>query len=370
MDEAVDQVMGRSQDEKGADKAVGLRRAQQKERARLQSEISAEQKTIASLNEERAPIAADVRKVEAEVGPIKYIAALIYSNSTDQNILEKAVRFVIIMIVLVFDPLALALILAANKQFEWVRQGRGGWDHGDSKDSPVDGPLANQQLDEMQLFQTELDRKRAVARALDQHTDLPAGAQEFTQTVESKSNRPWFEKYPYLTRPFVHFTNLKPMPSGQNKDSVVDIEHDDNEGEDSPAVKAAKTIWKANNPDKTLKEERRKFLRGEIDQLPWMQLMTDHELGPSSATGFGTAFPANPVKGYVFVKVDIMPNRVYKYNGSDWISIDKNISDQYTYNVAYIDYLIEKIDQGQYDTELLTEREQEQIADRIKQFKV
>jgi len=46
MDEAVDQVMGRSQDEKGADKAVAIRRAQQKERVRLQSEIAAEQKTI------------------------------------------------------------------------------------------------------------------------------------------------------------------------------------------------------------------------------------------------------------------------------------------------------------------------------------
>lgn len=67
MDEAVDQVMGRSSDEKGADKAVAIRRGQQKERARLQSEITSEQKTITSLNEERAPIAAEVRKVWAEV---------------------------------------------------------------------------------------------------------------------------------------------------------------------------------------------------------------------------------------------------------------------------------------------------------------
>ena len=51
MDEAVDQVMGRSSDEKGADKAVAIRRSQQKERARLLTEISTEQKTIARLNE-------------------------------------------------------------------------------------------------------------------------------------------------------------------------------------------------------------------------------------------------------------------------------------------------------------------------------
>jgi len=114
MDEAVDQVMGRSQDEKGADKAVALRRGQAKERTRLLSEIAAEQKTIAKLSEERAPIAAEVRKVEAEVGPIKYIAALIYGDNPDNNLLERAVRWVIIIIVGVFDPLAVILLLSSN----------------------------------------------------------------------------------------------------------------------------------------------------------------------------------------------------------------------------------------------------------------
>ena len=129
MDEAVDQVMGRSSDEKGADKAVAVRRSQQKERVRLQSEIQAEQKTITALSEEAAPLRAEFRKVEAEVGPIKYIAALIYGDEASQNMLEAAVRWVIILIVIVFDPLALCLILAANKQLEWGRHGRGNWVH-------------------------------------------------------------------------------------------------------------------------------------------------------------------------------------------------------------------------------------------------
>ena len=129
MDEAVDQVMGRSSDEKGADKAVAVRRSQQKERVRLQSEIQAEQKTITALSEEAAPLRAEFRKVEAEVGPIKYIAALIYGDEASQNMLEAAVRWVIILIVIVFDPLALCLILAANKQLEWGRHGRGNWIH-------------------------------------------------------------------------------------------------------------------------------------------------------------------------------------------------------------------------------------------------
>ena len=114
LDEAVDQVMARSQDEKGADKAVALRRSQAKERSRLLQDIEAEQKRIAKLNEERAPIAAEVRKVEAEVGPIKYIAALIYGDNPDSNTLEKAVRWLIIVLIFVFDPLAVLMLIAAN----------------------------------------------------------------------------------------------------------------------------------------------------------------------------------------------------------------------------------------------------------------
>jgi hypothetical protein len=116
LDEAVDQVMVRSQDEKGADKAVAIRKGQAKERARLLQDIETEQKTIAKLNEERAPIAAEVRKVEAEVGPIKYIAALLYGDVIDDTLLEKAVRIVIIMIVIVFDPLAVLMLIAANRE--------------------------------------------------------------------------------------------------------------------------------------------------------------------------------------------------------------------------------------------------------------
>ena len=123
MDEAVDQVMGRSQDEKGADKAVAIRRGQQKERARLQAEITAEQKIISQVSEERAPIAAEVRKVEAEVGPIKYIAKFIYGDAgADENMLERAVTWIIVLIVVVFDPLAVIMLLAAQMTFGWRRE--------------------------------------------------------------------------------------------------------------------------------------------------------------------------------------------------------------------------------------------------------
>ena len=122
LDESVDQVMGRSSDEKGAEKAVAIRKAQQKERGRITQDITESQKRIATLNEERAPIAAEVRKVEAEVGPIKYIAKFIYGDQgADENSLERAVTWIIIMIVIVFDPLAVIMLLAAQMTFGWKK---------------------------------------------------------------------------------------------------------------------------------------------------------------------------------------------------------------------------------------------------------
>jgi len=113
LDDAVDQIMGRSTTEAGADKAVQIRRMQQKDRNRLTQEIEQAQKKIAALNVERTPLASEVRKIEAEVGPIKYIASFIYGE-TSTELLEKAVIWVIIIIVLVFDPMAVLLLIAAN----------------------------------------------------------------------------------------------------------------------------------------------------------------------------------------------------------------------------------------------------------------
>jgi len=120
LDEAVDQVMARSTSEQGADRSNQIRRSQAKDRDRLLKEIEQEQKKITALNEEAAPIRAEVRKVEAEVGPIKYIAAFIYGDNPDSNLLEKAVVWVIILIVFVFDPLAVLLLLASQYSFQWA----------------------------------------------------------------------------------------------------------------------------------------------------------------------------------------------------------------------------------------------------------
>lgn len=122
MDEAVDQVMARSTTEQGADRANAIRRSQQRDRANIAKDIEANQRLVAKLNEEAAPIRAEIRKVEAEVGPIKYIAKFIYGDKgADENMLEQAVTWIIILIVIVFDPLAVIMLLAAQMTFGWFR---------------------------------------------------------------------------------------------------------------------------------------------------------------------------------------------------------------------------------------------------------
>lgn len=128
LDNQVNARLDRGDSEAGAERAVQIRRQQQRERAALNREISQAQteienlnKQIADLNAEKSPIASQLRKVEAEVGPVKYIAALIYGDEVQNDIttLEKAVRWVIILLVLVFDPLALMLVIAAISSYKW-----------------------------------------------------------------------------------------------------------------------------------------------------------------------------------------------------------------------------------------------------------
>jgi hypothetical protein len=97
------------------------------------------------------------------------------------------------------------------------------------------------------------------------------------------------------------------------------------------------------------------------------QLQADNEpLGNAGQVrGFGITFPVNATKGDMFLRVDRLPTALYKFNGTNWIEVDKTLSDNYAYDTAYIDHLIKKIDAGEYDVDLLTVGEREQIAQRL-----
>ena len=78
------------------------------------------------LTEEKYTIEAEYRKLEAEVGPIKYIAEFIYGEEADRDLLEEAVRWVIILIIFVFDPLAVLLLIASQYTFDFANPKRRG----------------------------------------------------------------------------------------------------------------------------------------------------------------------------------------------------------------------------------------------------
>ena len=94
-------------------KSINARKEQEEERNALISTINDATNTIASLTKTKYELRTKENELIAEVGPIKYIAELVYGNS-ETNTLEEAVRWVIIIIVFVFDPLAVLLLISAN----------------------------------------------------------------------------------------------------------------------------------------------------------------------------------------------------------------------------------------------------------------
>ncbi len=305
MDEAVDQVMARSTDEKGADKAANLRRSQQRERKQLQNDIAKAQSAIAKLNEERAPISKDLRKIEAEVGPIKYIAALLYGDDPDQNILEKAVRWVIIIIVVVFDPLAVILLLASQYSFQWFRK----QDDGDDEES-VNKWFADGKERARQLDKEASDNSTSVWSQTSAFWPFPSSSSathepddgpltdEQVQQIQEEANKnlPTGE---IITQEHL-FENVDDNNALEDWNQMIaEAERaveEEKELEDHEIIEAAAetekqamTAWKHDNPDSSLKFQRRLLEKGAIDKLPWEDYLkaqpdfSDHEAAEEAA---------------------------------------------------------------------------------------
>ena len=99
---------------RGPSGALAVRESQNEERAQLSIIIDDAYDKIDTMSMEKLELDKEQLALEAEVGPIKYIAAFIYGDDLDSNLLDKAVRWIIITIIFVFDPLAVLLIVAAN----------------------------------------------------------------------------------------------------------------------------------------------------------------------------------------------------------------------------------------------------------------
>jgi len=411
MNAQVDQMLGRTDTERGTDKAVVIRKQQAKERAALQTEIARSQKIIQQLQAERAPLAAEARKVEAEVGPIKYIAALIYGDNPDQNILERSVRWVIILIVIVFDPLALTLILAANKQFEWARAGKGGWIHEDEAAQNITSnppgveqrPFTPDEIAALDAVDKQLnpdnqadeffERAHLAAQAADvldeQHRaeqannevakierpepdlDIPVLENEemwASRVIDEQQKQAKYEEDDgFLTSEQIEQIkeSVKAPPSAPTHEPIAEIKPE-------PEPEVANPVDEFNTPirrgaDYAVRYKGKVYNLDAFNKLyPNMAIKADNDkLEAASQCGFGERFPDSPMKGDMFIRTDYLPDRLFKWNGQKWIEVDKNSTDSYTYNQAYIQHLIQKLEAGEYEIEDLSDAEQAQVEQQI-----
>jgi hypothetical protein len=409
MDAQVDSLLGRTDTERGAERAVLVRKQQAKERASLQTEIVTAQKKIARLQEERAPLAAEFRKIEADVGPVKYIAAFVYGDNPDANVLERAVSWIIILIVVVFDPLALCLILASNKQLEWAREDKVRAHNEEEQIVPVatateeqpeespphyepdDGPLTEEQLEQIRasvanaaidqletpepavaVIEPETEQFFANARATAQAIDCDTYHAEDLNIPVLENEEMWAQRV---------IDENKEQAEEQAKDqasheALVKLFQNNASKEVEPEPKEEpKPIDEFNTPIRRGADYAVRY-RGKVYNLdafnslhPSLAIKADNEtLENASQCGFGESFPSDPMKGDMFIRTDYLPERLFKWNSVKWIEVDKNTTDSYTYNQAYIQHLISKLEAGEYEIEDLSDAEQAQVEQQIEEI--
>ena len=235
---------------------------------------------VDTLTEEKYALEAEYRKLEAEVGPIKYIAEFVYGDTADNNMLEEAVRWVILIIIFVFDPLAVLLLIASQYTFEFAR-GR--------KDDR--GERLRQEYEQL--------RAQKIANNPGFTVGAPAPEESKEEVDEQPSNTTQEDVESVGTgqeeespEPEVEDTKPDPAPEEQQELKFLQEEVQEDlagqkktiESLDELAQERAKEIeyldslshwniakerWKEANPHDNLKTHKKAYIRGFIDKLPW-----------------------------------------------------------------------------------------------------
>lgn len=399
-DKEIKQRDGSVFSQSGAERAVAVRKSQARERADLTRQIELAQARIVKIQEERAPLASQLRKVEAEVGPIKYVAAMIYGDNPDANTLERAVRWMIILIVFVFDPLALTMVIAAQHSFRWMREDE------EKKDdeivpspTPTPEPAIEPVVEEKVAEESddELDPCHKCGTPLinapgigpfcpNKECDVIDGPFDEEQPsikilvpgLESKEIKNVEPDEPAVVEPTV-VENDAVVGTDVLETPVADTNTVDDELEpvEDAIVEEPKPVKPApviRTEGVTLNEtdggyiefEGKSISRQALESMRPEFFALTADSTTQVNTNFGTSFPKIAKKGDVFVRVDMLPNRVYKFDGHKWIEINKEQSDSYLYDDEYIKFLIQKIDAGEYDVELLSDNERAQIEEYLR----
>jgi len=271
--------------------------------------ISSANTELDKLTEEKFTLEAEYRKLEAEVGPIKYIAEFIYGDQADKDLLEEAVRWVIIVIIIVFDPLAVLLLIASQYTFNWYREGKedvtteeeSTTDPGPDDDPGTADPggdpetAAGMAVAEEQDFEIYAPEPNQVDRA--ELTELLEGWDTATRretagwvedlkdvySEEEPVSREEREDDETLSAEQVAESYTPEDSTFEKKDTssetVESTELSDKEIQDreqqylrkasDPKFESAKKSWKEDHPNETIKVYKAAFIDGKIDKLPW-----------------------------------------------------------------------------------------------------
>jgi len=119
LDKALDKVI-----DKDADKGLIERQKQTTERNKVNNIIANSSKKITDLSNQKLKYDKDQLAIDKEVGPFKYVAEILFGDADDGN-LDRAVRFIIICLILVFDPLAVLMLVAVNVSIKEYQRNKG-----------------------------------------------------------------------------------------------------------------------------------------------------------------------------------------------------------------------------------------------------
>jgi hypothetical protein len=277
--------------------------------------------TVDSLTDQRYTLEAQARVLEAEVGPIKYVAELIYGRDAGKDLLEESVRWMILLLVIVFDPLAVILTLAAVTGITGFKNRKKS--HKDNTDTVV----------EQVEVPVEVVREVEVEKIVEVPVEV--------------------EKIVEIEVPVEVIREVE-------IERTVEVENTDKADELAREVEdLLDTIETQKNLIKKLKQDQK--VRNQPVAEP------DFDLGDVSGASFGSTWPSNPTKGQLFLKVDTLPNKLYKWNGRKWIEVDiARIEDTLAYDLEYIKWLVNEIKHGRREYEELSEIEQSQIKSYVR----
>jgi len=314
--------------------------------ADIETQLTAVQKDVDDARENKAILESQFRKLEAEVGPVKYIAEFIYSAEADRNLLEEAVRWVIVTIIFVFDPLAVLLLIASQYSFEMAQAKRKKKEEAiveEPKYEQDEGPLTNDQIEQIEESIVDVDD---IWNTVPVQEAIKPAAPKKKKTVTKKKKKTVKED----TNEQVD-TNQEPKQDTQQttEESTSRISTDEE-------VKVRLTRV----GDEYISYEGKMYRdHALIKSHPELKLDLTHEVP------FGSRFPIKYNEGRLFLRTDFEPTKLYRSNGVTWDPQDKNILSNDSYSDEYIDWLVNKISIGEYDPELLNANEKTKIQQKV-----